>query len=221
MGQIAVNLLPEAKRLKAHGAEGAGRPGPGGQSLVIGVGTIIALVVGLIVFAVFVMVQQANLGRLDREWKSLAKERAQLEHIQAEQKSLAERSEAITKLIEGQSVWTPLLNQLSDAVPDGVWYTRLVLDQPSGTLVLGGSALAREGGGMQSVSRLLNALQAEQTFTSVFQKITLQSVTTRMVGSVEVLDFTIECLRAVAPPPAPVADTKKKSRSKRPPRGKK
>lgn len=220
MGQIAINLLPEAKRLKARGAEGAGRTEPGGQPLVIGVGTIIALVVGLVVFTVFVMVQQANLGRLDREWKSLATERAQLERIQAEQKSLAERSEAITRLIQGQPVWTPLLNRLSDVVPDGVWYTRLALDQSSGKLVLGGSALARDGGGMQAVSRLLNALQAEETFASVFQKITLQSVTTRMAGSVEVLDFTIECLRAAAPLPAPAADANKKGRGKRRPRGK-
>ena len=207
MPQITINLLPptvESQRLS-----GAKFQLPRGLPATIGFSVAGVATLALAVFLSIVGVQQLSLVRAKQEWERLAPKRQELAKLQAEQTYLDAQSAVLTKLVDGRITWAPHLNHISDLLPDGLWLTKVVIEPPS-QLTIEGSALERSGEGMQRVSAFLNGLQADKTFTSVFNKITLQSFTTRSAGAIEVLDFAIVCAQLVEA--APVAEA---------PRGKK
>lgn len=205
MPQITVNLLPDAVKP----AKRAGRMSlqlPGGQQLKrIGLWAGSIVLVAAAGIGAVGMIRHHAETRLRHEWDALSDQRLRLAQLQAEQARLETRFNVLSKLVEASPVWSQRLNRLSDLAPDGVWFLRLTIDSPD-KLLLEGSALERSGDGMQSVSQCLSALQGEQTFTSVFRQLTLQSVKTRTLGSTEVLDFAILCARDV---PAPAKDAPK------------
>lgn len=192
--QIAINLLPGASPARRTRALRPNFQVPRGMPLVIA-GSVLGIL-ALVVVAVLLMgsAQQRTLARLRREWDALSPKRTAFIELQAEQARLDARLAVLTKLVEGRAVWAQRLNRLSDLVPDGVWFSRATIEPPS-QLTLEGSALERTGEGMQAVSKLLSGLQGDQSFTSIFDQIALQSFTTRTVGSTELLDFTIVCSR--------------------------
>ena len=204
MPQIAINLLPQAAQ---HGKRAAGTkfqiPLGLPRRIAIIAGSLVAT--GVLIVLVVAGLQQQSAARTQREWDALNAQRARLAQLQAEQMRLEARYAVLSKLVETYPVWAERLNRLSDLVPEGVWLSKLALDAP-GKLILEGSALERAGEGMQTVSRFSTALQAEKTFTSVFNQITLQSFKSRTAGATDVLDFAMVCTHSVA---APTGDSAK------------
>lgn len=188
MPQVTINLLPgrpegqRAPRLSFHLPRRIPK-----RVVITCLGVVILGVAAVLLIGVM---QRRTLTRLQSEWDTLNVQRLTLTKLQAEQAQLETRHAVLGRLVEAQTLWSQHLNLLSDAVADGIWLTRLVLEPPA-TLMLEGTALEREGEGMQAISRMLTALQSNESFTSVFRQIKLQSVTTRTVGAIEVLDFVI------------------------------
>ena len=199
MPQIAINLLPSAVQDKRATARLPFHL-PRGAPMLIGGFVFGALLIGGAIVLLVGRSQQQMLAHLHAQIDALNPKRQSFTALQAEVGKLDTRIAALKTLVENHPAWAERLNRLSDLVGESIWFSKLTLQPPS-QLVLEGSAVERSGDGMQAVSQFLTKLQSDQTFTSVFDKITLQSFTTRTLGSTEVLDFTIVCSQSVLTPP--------------------
>ena len=212
MPQIVINLLPPTVQSQRAAARAKWQL-PSGLPRTIGLS--VAGVLGALILALLVIggIRHFSAVRVKREWDNLAPKRQELVKLQAEQTRLEARFTVLSKLMDGRHQWAPHLNRIADGLPDGVWLTRLLIESPS-KLTLDGEALERSGEGMQTLSRFLTVLQSDKTFTSVFNKITLQSFTTRTVGALEMLDFSIVCVHLEPVQPVEPPKTKGKGATK-------
>ncbi|MCX7794044.1 MAG: PilN domain-containing protein [Thermodesulfovibrionales bacterium] len=155
---IRINLLPAVRKRKK-------RPKPLPSFIVIGVLLSLFASIG-IVYAMFHL--KNKISSLEAEKKNNEKEIAELnkklkdvENFEKLNKSFKERKEIIEKLRKDQSFPVKILNEVSKALPPGVWLTNLSY---------GGDSITLEGYGYTNddVVSYVDGLKKSDLFTDVY-----------------------------------------------------
>lgn len=183
---LRINLLPESsQKASQQSVEQFYRTPLVG----IGIGLLILLALAL---QVPVQLQQRELDRLNEKIRLLEPKQAEVKRVQDLLGHLRTQRDAFEGLKMGNGSWARRFKVLSDATPNGLWYTELSLDRVKG-LVIQGLALASQGPEMATVTRLVQDLQSDANFASAFKQIQLESIKRIQQGDFDVVQFTITC----------------------------
>jgi len=185
MAMIKINLLPEAQRKPVSAVEQFHRT----PIMWIAFGIVVAI--PLLVWAPIGIRQQA-LRQISAKIQALEPKKKTVDQLQRMLTSLRKQEAAFEGLGKGVDRWAERLNILSDATPNGVWFTDLTLE-PKGGLVIQGSAIGQTDPGMVSVTRLVQGLKASPIFTSAVKDIQIESISRTQDGEIEVVRFLLKC----------------------------
>lgn len=140
-----------------------------------------------------IRMRSEELKQLNAKIQILEPKKAEVDQLQRTLQQLRAQEAAFRGVGIGQGLWSKRLNTISNATPDGVWFTELALDQPRG-LVMQGSAIGDGGSGMASVGRLVQILKDDLDFSKTFKEIQIESIKTVPEGELELVQFTLTCL---------------------------
>ena len=133
-----------------------------------------------------------QLQQLNSKIDTLRPKKAEVEALQQTLQQLREQEAAFQSLKSGRGSWGQRLNILSDATPDGIWFTDFNLDKQFG-LAIQGSAISQGGSEMDRVYRLVQDLKANPDFMSALRDIQIESIARTQDGEIEVVQFTLTC----------------------------
>ena len=158
-----------------------------------------ALAVGLVVtLAGLWQLQQARLGSLTSNAESLKERKKAADELSQSVSTLSTQRQVFEEVVKQRSLWAIYLDRLSMVVPDGVWFTDLLIDQERG-LVLQGSAVGKGGEEMVSIGRLAQDLKGDKEFAGTFRDIQIESIKSAQDGDLEVIQFTLTCVFRAKP----------------------
>lgn len=160
----------------------------------IGIALLALLAVGL---QIPLQLHQRELDGLNAKISALQPRQAEVKRVQELLGRLRAQRDAFEGLKMGSGSWSRRLKVLSSATPNGLWFTELLLDRSKG-LVIQGMALASQGPEMVTVTRLVQDLQSDAHFASLFKQIQLESIKRVQQGDFDVVQFTITCTLASA-----------------------
>ena len=189
---IEINLLPPQLRKKRKTANFVS------QSIVLPRETVIALVGGVLFFLLFIhsvlqfviAIKFVQIKRYERQLTKIAPEKASADRVVQELRTLQGKVKSIENVAgERKILWAKKLNQISDAVPRGVWLTRLTFQD--GVLILQGSAVSKSKNEMSSVHAFTSNLKNQSGFTDYLTNIELGLIKSRKINTTQIADFTI------------------------------
>ena len=189
---LKINLLPEAGRKAGLSSLEQFHRTP---LMWLAVAVMVALP---LILLVPMQVRRQQLQQLEGKIQVLEPKKTELEQLQKFLQQLRQQETAFRALAKGQNLWSKRLNTLSDATPDGLWFTELALDPTKG-LVIQGSAIGQVGPEMLSVTRLVQGLKESADFASAFKDIQIESIKRVQDGDIDIVQFTLTCTPAEAP----------------------
>ena len=180
---LKVNLLPESARRTSLSAIEQFHRTP---LMLIAAGAIVLLTV---VLFIPVLALQHQLHQLDSAIEALEPRKMEVERLQRMLASLRTQESGFLSLKQGRGLWSKRLNLLSDATPEGVWFTELILDSAKG-LTIEGAAI---GQGEFNLGHLREELKANPEFASAVKDIQIESIKRVQEKEIEVVQFTLSC----------------------------
>ena len=113
-----------------------------------------------------------------------------IDAIGNEAKDLKNKMATITDMTVKRSLsWSMKLNAISDALPKGVWFKRITLQDT--TLVLEGSAVSKQKNEIAVVGNFVNTLKKNESFMKDFASLEVNSIQRGKQHNVDIVDFTI------------------------------
>lgn len=187
---IEINLLPEELRKKK--SEFSFDLNMGAEKLKFwiagGAVGILILIFMLIFTASFVRKTQID-GLLARE-KDFSSKFSQVDSVSKEIAVLRAKMSALDQLTKRKFLWTEKLNQLSDLVLPGIWFTHVYTDSEN-RLIIEGSVVSKSEEAMASVGKFMKNLKEDQQFFKDFKNIKLESVQRKNKEEKDMVDFKI------------------------------
>lgn len=144
-------------------------------------------------------IRQRQLRGLTAKIEVLEPKKFEVDQLQRFLQSLRTQEAAFQSVAKGEGFWAERLNKLSDATPDGVWFTELTFDPAKG-LMIHGSAVGQSDPGAVGVNRLVRGLREDSHFMAAVKDIQIESLKQVQDGEVEVTQFTLSCPLLEAPP---------------------
>jgi Tfp pilus assembly protein PilN len=187
MALLKVNLLPESARKAAVSPIEQFHRTP---LMWMTVGGMVALALVLLSPIGFL---QGQLRQLQSEVRVLEPKKTDVDRLRHAMQTLHAQETAFQNLRQGHSLWSKRLNLLSDATPEGVWFTELTLDPDKG-LIIAGSAIGQGGSEMVNVGRLREELKTHPDFASAVKDIQIESIKRVQEKEIEVVQFTLSCV---------------------------
>ncbi|MBL7069102.1 MAG: hypothetical protein ISS34_04520 [Candidatus Omnitrophica bacterium] len=213
---IEINLLPENLRKKKpifQMPEIKITSAP----IIIGIAVLLVLIHGLTMLTI--NLQRRAIDKMSVEWQREKIEKESIELTRRENIKMRRKIDAIEDLMSRKILWAKKLNQLSDLVIDGIWYTSLSIDRKtvivepkegaSGKsmamrrfatervqipyLSIEGEVSSSYGDELAIISRFIDGLKSEKDFFKDFSNIELDSTTLHEIENVEVMKFNINC----------------------------
>ena len=181
---ILVNLLPEAYRKPKVAPIQQFHRSP--LALLFGA----ALLSSLILLGLLFQMHQAHLAGLTSRLRQLEPRKAAVDQLQTSIRALQNQQDVFARLMRERSRWARYLNTLSDAVPNGVWFTDLSFDPLKG-LVIQGSAINQGGEEMVRIGRFVQDLKSDTAFAVTFQDIQIESIKSVQDQEMELVEFTL------------------------------
>ncbi|MBI4354349.1 MAG: PilN domain-containing protein [Candidatus Omnitrophica bacterium] len=183
---LTINLLPESYR------KTTATPLPQLHRSPL-VSVVLAIVLGVTVLLALVrQIRQMQLHHLKVQLQQLTPQRVEADRLRVALQQLRVQQTSFEGLHRGESAWAKRLNALSDATPEGIWFTSLSVD-PAHGLVIEGSALGQEGQEMAQVGQLVQNLKDQTAFSSAVQDIQIESIKSVKEDDVELTLFTLTC----------------------------
>lgn len=183
--------------------------------VIIGILLFLVLIHGILAWAV--ISKKADLKKLSLEYAALFPSQQKARVLKAQVLALDDKISVIETLSEGGIFWPKKLQNLSNAMVDGVWlnllYLKLQTDRDdsvvpvTGTpvskqgdiiqrqvLVLEGSAVASNGVDETAmVGMFIKSLKEQDGFFDDFEDIKLFSIERESIGNIEIMNFVINC----------------------------
>lgn len=191
---ITINLLPESYRKQKVSSIQQFHRSP--LALLVG-GVVVGLV---LVLAVWWQLNQMQLSKLTSHLQHVGPQKQQLDALKASVQELRNQDVVFQRVSRERKRWAKILNILSDALPDNVWFTDLALDQQG--LVVQGSAIAQGGEEMVRIWRFVQELKGSADFAVMIRDIQIESIKTLQDKDVEIVEFTLTCKLTVSPAPS-------------------
>ena len=189
---ININLVPEnlrKKRSKTINPISAINLPP--EVMVGLVGGLICLLIFIHLVLWFVISQKsAENKKMDGQMQSLSPHKRQADAIAKELRTLQGKKSAIEKMTSAAKIlWAPILNDISDSLPRGVWLSKISLEQ--GMFTIHGSAVSKGGDEMMGVVELVSKLKGKKAFLTHLKSMEVGPIQKRKIESVELADFSI------------------------------
>jgi len=188
---IKINLLPDRLKKKKRRLV-FNLPSLPRETVIALVGSIVVLLILLHLFLLGVLIiEKARLSALNRSWKKVEPFKTQVDAVKGEISGLESKTKSFAAVTNDNKriLWAKKMNQLSDFLPPGVWFTKFYLANQK--LIIEGSAISQKGDEMVKVGKFTSALKNEISFSKDFQDIELTSINRKLIKSVEVADFII------------------------------
>lgn len=181
---IRINLLPAgARRARTLSMKTL----PRSPLIALAAAVLLLLPLGLIGLKA---ANRARLKRLSATLQTLAPQKHEADRINAEAEALRAQHRLLEQLNQRRSRWAQRLNALSDATPDGVWFTDLTVEPQRG-ISLKGYALTQGGEDMARIGRLVHDLKASPAFAGALTQLEIESINTKQDGPIELAEFSL------------------------------
>ena len=160
--------------------------------------TVLGAVIGVLVLLVFmhlvlqigVMAQFVRLKSYTRQWATIETPRSQVDRAMSEIKRLQGQIKSVKDIVGDKWIpWALVMNEISDNIPRGVWLDKMIFSGK--TLVLQGSAVAKNKTEMLSVHGFSSNLKGSQSIAKFFVNVSPASIKTKKIGGTSVADFSI------------------------------
>ena len=139
-------------------------------------------------FLIFTGILQIN-GLLARE-KNFSSRLSQIDSVNKEIAVLKAKMSILDQLTKRKFLWTEKLNQLSDLVLPGIWFTHVYTDSEN-RLIIEGSVFSKSEEAMASVGKFMKNVKDDQQFFRDFKNIKLESVQRKNKEERDMVDFKI------------------------------
>ncbi len=149
---------------------------------------ILVLIVILLFAGSFIRKMQIN--SLTVKEKNFSGKLAQIDSINKEISVLKARMAVLDQLTKRNFFWAEKLNQLSDLVLPGIWFTHVYTDTDN-KLIIEGSVISKSEEAMASVGKFMKNLKDDQVFFKDFKNIKLESVQRKNKEDRDIVDFKI------------------------------
>ncbi len=143
-------------------------------------------------FLVPIMLSRQQLTQVTHRIEALEPKKFEMDRLQQVLQQLRAQQAAFQGLDRRAGGWAKRLNTLSNATPDGVWFTELTLNKGAGLLIQG-SAIGQGGNETVNIGRLVQELKADADFAAVVKDIQIESIKRFQLEEVEVVQFTLAC----------------------------
>lgn len=187
---IEINLLPEVLRKKKYTPlfnlnMGANKL----KFLLIGfVAGILLLIAMALSLGAFIRTTQVN-NLLAKE-KNFSNRLSRIEGINKEIIALKAKMTVLDQLTKRKFLWTEKLNQLSDLILPGIWFTHIYTDSDN-RLIIEGSVISRTEEAMAFVGKFMKSVKDDQRFFKDFKSMKLESVQRKNKEERDAVDFKI------------------------------
>jgi Tfp pilus assembly protein PilN len=142
-----------------------------------------------------------RLAGLARRVDTLEPKKLELDELEQFVQRLRAQEQAFRGLqSEDRHRWSARLQEMSEATPDGVWFSDLDMDHLKG-LVIRGSALSEGGNEMTRINKLVAKLKETSKFVAAVGDLQIESVKARDDGGVDLADFTLTGASGLADTP--------------------
>ena len=186
---IEINLLPENLRKKNQFQFDLDLQAASVR--LIGGGALLgALIVLIIFFSVGSSIRKAQVSRLIKREQDMAQQTSQAETISRDVSVLNAKMAALDEVTQRSFLWARKLNQLSDLVLPGIWFTRIYMDSGN-RLMVEGSVISKEEEAMASVGKFMKGLREDEAFFKDFTNVKLESVERQGLDKRDVVEFKI------------------------------
>jgi hypothetical protein len=189
---ININLVPDNFKKQGHSWLGFLEQINIPKEILLGEGSIFFAV--LIIVHVFLaggwIVAQTQHITYQNSWKKMLPDKNNLETISQQIKDLNFRMSTINDFAVKKSiVWSQKLNDLSDLMPKGLWFKKIIWD--NSVFVIEGTAFSKLFDEITLVGDFVSNLKKDEGFIKDFSSIGLDSITRSKRGMIEVVDFKI------------------------------
>lgn len=187
---IEINLLPERlrKRKKLRSLD---------LSLPLdklmmwsGIGVIGIMVLIVLVFFTGTLLRGHQISRLVHKEKNFTARFLQIESVNKEMAVVKAKMKALDELTKRKFLWAEKLNQLSDLVLPGIWFTAVYTDSEH-SLIIEGSVVSKAEEEMASVGKFMKNLREDEQFFKDFKNIKLESVERSSNENRDIVEFKI------------------------------
>lgn len=215
---IEINLLPEELRKKKTAFT---MPDITLAFLPILIGLIGCLILTQILLVLTINIKEAAYVRMSKEYEVLQPQKGSIEVTWKDNIKVKREVDAIESLRAKRILWSKKLNQLSDLIVPGTWFTRLsvekrvaLVEQPRQALpqravpgikkavaektrisylCIEGAASTLYGEELATIGRFIDRLKNDTEFFKDFSNIELDSTELYTVKDTEVMKFNISC----------------------------
>lgn len=202
---IKINLLPdEFKRTQKPKASFEFKmPEFGPKAIKIAVISLSILIGFHILLVISIFLKDSSLKKLDSKWSSLQPQKIEIDRLNSEITAVEKTVLPIKQLVEKRFLWSKKLNQLSDLMTPGIWFTRLsieiqVKDAQKGDYIrilnLEGCAASLYGDETALVGKFIKALQEDKDFFQHFSEVKLGPMQKAMIEKNEIMNFKVFCI---------------------------
>ena len=189
---IEINFLPPQLRKKRKTSNFVSR------SIVLPRETVIALTGGVLFFLLFIhavlqfiiAIKFVQIKRYEKQLTRIAPEKSNADRVLQELRVLQAKVKSIEGVAGQRKIsWAKKLNEISNALPRGVWLTRLTFQE--GILIIQGSAVSKSKNEMSSVHAFSSNLRNDPSFSGNLNNTELGLIKSRKINTTQVADFTI------------------------------
>ena len=188
---IEINLLPEELRKKK--SEPCFKLNLQAEKLKFWIagGAAGTLIFIIIILALSSFIKAAQINKLLAKEKNFSSRLFQLDSVNKEISVLRVKMAALDTLTKRKFIWAEKINQLSDLVLPGIWFTHVYTDPGENKLMIEGSVISKSEEAMASVGKFMKNLKDDALFFKDFKNIKLESVQRKAKDERDIVDFKI------------------------------
>ena len=189
---LDINLIPLASRKKVKKSilpEGFQIP----LEVIIGLGAglfgLIMLMNIVLLYLRFEKVRQYR--ELKKEWQSILPDKEKVDSVLNDMRQLQAEFKSIESIAPRNRVlWSQKLNIISDQLPHGVWFKRVVFNKDN-VFMIEGSTIIKDSAELINVHRFASNLKRDPHFLEGLVNLELGSIQRRTIGHVDIADFLL------------------------------
>lgn len=186
---IEINLLPEEmrreNRFRFNLDIEASKVGFLAGGVLIGF-----LIIVVILFSIGSSVRKGQTANLIKKEQRILPQKSEVEAVNKEIAVLNAKMAALQGIARRRYLWAEKLNQLSDMILQGIWFTRIYTDSGERLIIEGGVISKREEA-MAAVGNFMKEIRGNEAFFKDFTNIKLESVQRKSLDERDVVDFRI------------------------------
>jgi len=186
---IEINLLPEEMRKKKRSYLKLDIE-MGKFKLYIGAGCVGCLILLLILLSTSAYIRKRQVLNLMQRETLIASKKSEVEEVNKKLSTLKARIAIFDQITKRRFLYARKLNELSDLVLPGIWFTRINTDLQD-RLIIEGSAISKNEEPMASVGKFMKNIREDNAFFKDFRNIKLETVQRKDMQERDVVDFRI------------------------------